>query len=185
MSTQKEMKVVNTSAPNKRIVGLGTDSVVSKQTSVAVAAKAAFESTHPSNLLAPKPPKRHFRKKFPKKKDSEGFPRDGAQTMKYPSLETCGTNTGCGGATVEPVDAAPAAATFIVSQGVVPGVVPHTTPDVMPVSPDDKIAHKTNDVSQKLVLEKFDRPDLNVDKEEFRNDMKKYGFKGLAASRWA
>ncbi|KAI2781575.1 hypothetical protein F4815DRAFT_498671 [Daldinia loculata] len=169
MSTQKEMKVVNTSAANRRIGGHGTDSVVPGQTSVAVAAKAAFGSTQPSNPLTSKPPKKHFRNKFQKKKFSEAFPRNGAPTKKLPSLEACGRGTECAGATGEPVDAAAAPAAL----------------GVVPASPDDKAAHKANDASQELVLEKFDKPNLNVDKKEFQNDMKKFGFKGLAASRWA
>lgn len=83
MSTQKEMKVVNTSAANRRIGGHGTDSVVPGQTSVAVAAKAAFGSTQPSNPLTSKPPKKHFRNKFQKKKFSEAFPRMGLQRRSF------------------------------------------------------------------------------------------------------
>ncbi|KAF3069039.1 hypothetical protein GL218_08163 [Daldinia childiae] len=162
MSTQQEIKVVNTNATNKRVVQHG-------HTSVAVAAKSASESTGPSDTLASKPLKKHSRKRFQKKKFSEAFPGNRILTTKLQPLQTYGTGIKGTGAAVELADAAPVPAAL----------------GVVSASSQHESTHKVNDASQELVLEKFDKPNLNVDKKEFQDDMKKYGFKGLAASRWA
>ncbi|KAI0119389.1 hypothetical protein F4814DRAFT_238214 [Daldinia grandis] len=170
MSTQKAMKVANDNIPNpakRRVMGHGTDAVVSGQASTAVAAKAAFGSTQLSNPLTSKPPKGHFQKKFQKKEFSKAFRKNGAPKKKLTSLETYGTTTLCAKGKAEPT------------------VALAVEVDIALASLDNKSPHKPNDASHERVLEKFDNPSLNIDKKEFQDDMKKYSLKGLAASRWA
>ncbi|KAI0852432.1 hypothetical protein F5Y00DRAFT_195612 [Daldinia vernicosa] len=196
MSAQKEVKAVNIGAANKRMVGRDTCTTVPGRTSAAVAAMSAFESAQPSNTLEFKPSGRSFKRGSRQRSPQQRSRTNGAPKKKLPAFETRGTDTKCIGGTVQPFDAAaPAAYSFTRGvvpgaasssiQGVVPGAVTHTTPDVVPASPDNKEDHKPNGASQERVMEKFDKPNLNVDKKEFQNDMKNHGFKGLAASRWA
>ncbi|KAI1293225.1 hypothetical protein F5Y03DRAFT_374554 [Xylaria venustula] len=61
-----------------------------------------------------------------------------------------------------------------------------TVPALSPATITDKAPSDAIKVATpQRVFEKFDAPRLNVDKEEFRQDVKEYGLRTLKDSRWA
>ncbi|KAI0973676.1 hypothetical protein F4678DRAFT_486861 [Xylaria arbuscula] len=63
-------------------------------------------------------------------------------------------------------------------ESTLPALSPTTTNDITP-------SHANKQVAPPRIFENFDPPRLNVDKEEFRQDVEEYSLRTLKDSRWA